>query len=256
MGRVCSSLSNKNTRLSSRLPATILLVTITRIMRIISPRFYAAGLLLACSLFSGRTLAQAPRIQVQQVEQELEYVKILPDSLDENPGATFVLPLPSWGGSHQQLPTDKGVIYGSCLQRLGGLRSGGLGQYVRVVNLDTRKNFRLSVKPIVRTRRENSFCYALPPGRYALHSYEFSDSKWYGAQMFLESIRKHRNSRTLANTRYLFEVRPGQLHYVGTWDLSQEFDPRFLDEKATIDSEFRESHPHLPLDGAQTVLPN
>jgi len=220
------------------------------------PNYYALGLLLASSLLPLRIQAQAPRIQAQQVEQELELVKMIPDSLDENPGSTLVLPLPSWGGSHQQLPADKGIIYGSCLQRLGGFSSGGLGQYVRVVNLTTGKNFRLNVKPIVRTRRENPFCYALPPGRYALHSYEFSDSKWYGAQMFLESIRKHRNSQTLANTRYLFEVKPGQLYYVGTWDLSQEFDPRFLDEKSTIDLEFSKSHPHLPLTTAQTVLPN
>lgn len=218
--------------------------------------YYAVGLLLAGSALPGRLQAQTDRIQVQHLEQELELVKMLPDSLDENPGAMFVLPLPSWGSAHQQLPPDKGVLYGSCLQRLGGFSSGGLGQYVRVVNLETRKNFRLSVKPIVRTRRENPFCYALPPGRYALHSYEFADSKWYGAQAFLEPIRKHRNSQTLANTRYLFEIKPGQLHYVGTWDLSQEFDPRFLDEKSTLDAEFRKSYPHLPLDSAQTVLPH
>ncbi|UPL50025.1 hypothetical protein [Hymenobacter sublimis] len=213
------------------------------------------SLLLASCLLPNRLHAQTNRIQVQHLEQELELVKMLPDSLDVNPGPMLVLPSASWGSAQKQLPADKGVIYGSCLQRLDGSRSGGLGQYVRVVNLETRKNFRLNVKPIVRTRRENPFCYALPPGHYALHSYEFSDSKWYGAQAFLESIRKPRNSQTLANTRYVFEVKPGQLHYVGTWDLSQEFDPRFLDEKSTIDADFHKSYPHLPLNDAQTVLP-
>lgn len=191
---------------------------------------------------------------VQQPEQDLELVRMQPDSLDENPGPALVLPLLAWSGARQELPADKGVIYGNCLQRLG-FSSGGLGQYVRLVNLDTHKAFRLNVKPAFRSRRENPFCYALPPGRYALHSYEFSVSKWYGAELHMEPLRKHRNSPVLTRTRYVFEVTAGQLRYVGTWDFSQEFDPRFLDEKFTIDLEFTKAYPHLPLDKAPLTLP-
>ncbi|MCA8829265.1 hypothetical protein [Hymenobacter pini] len=192
---------------------------------------------------------------VQQLEQELEYVRLQPDSLDQNPGPALVLPSASWGSAQKQLPADKGVIYGSCVQRLGGTRSGGLGQYIRVVNLSTGKYFRLGVKPILRSRRENAFCYALPPGRYALINYEFADSKWYGAELHIEPIRKHRNSQTLRNTRYLFDVRLGEVQYLGTWDFSQEFDPRFLDEKFSLDGAFGPNFPHLPISQARTELP-
>ncbi|SDX96961.1 hypothetical protein [Hymenobacter psychrophilus] len=210
-------------------------------------RFFRIALLVGWGLFAQRTHAQS---QAQQLEQELDLVKMLPDSLDEHPGPLIVLPSASWGSSHKELPSDKGILYGSCVQRLG-FSSGGIGQYVRIVNLDTRQYFRLNVKPIVRSRRENPFCYALPPGRYALINYEFAG----GLQLGTESIRKHRNSQTLKRTRYLFTVLPGQLHYVGTWDFSQEFDPRFLDEKFTLDLVFQQKHPYLPLNQAIIVLP-
>ncbi|WP_180754323.1 hypothetical protein [Hymenobacter sp. DG01] len=215
---------------------------------------YSLGVICAISLVNAAPVRAQAQIQVQ-LEQELDYVRLLPDSLDQNSGPALVLPSASWSSAQKQLPVDKGVVYGSCVQRLGGTRSGGLGQYIRLVNLDTGKYFRLSIKPILRSRRENTFCYALPPGRYALINYEFSDSKWYGAELHVESVRKHRNSQVLANTRYVFEVRPSQLHYVGTWDLSQEFDPRFLDEKFTIDLDFTKAYPFLPVESAQTILP-
>jgi hypothetical protein len=216
---------------------------------------YPLCYLLAVGLPTAPAAWAQAQVQVQQLEQELEYVRLLPDSLDQNPGPVLVLPLASWGSAHKQLPPDKGVVYGSCVQRLGGTRSGGLGQYIRLVNLTTGKYFRLGVKPILRSRRENAFCYALPPGRYALINYEFSDSKWYGAELHVESIRKHRNSQTLKNTRYLFEVQAGAVHYVGTWDFSQEFDPRFLDEKFSLDPVVAKDFPPVIIDQARLSLP-
>ncbi|NVO32733.1 hypothetical protein [Hymenobacter lapidiphilus] len=212
-------------------------------------RVFRIALLMWGGLVTQHTYAQA-QIQVQRQEQELELVKMLPDSLDEHPGPLLVLPSATWGNSKKELPPDKGILYGSCVQRLG-FSSGGLGQYVRVVNLNTQQYFRLNVKPIVRSRRENPFCYALPAGRYALITYEFAG----GIQSSVESVRKHRNSQTLERTRYIFTVMPGQLHYVGTWDFSQEFDPRFLDEKFTLDLVFQQKYPHLPLHQAQVALP-
>lgn len=213
-------------------------------------RFYTH--LVIVLLGAGLLVADPSKAQAPD-EQELELVRMEPDSLDAYPSPKLVLPLASWG-SNRPLPPDKGLIYGSCLQRLG-FSSGGVGQYVRLVNLDTGKNFRLGVKPILRSRRENPFCYALPPGRYALHSYEYSDSKWYGVELHLEPVRKLRNSPVLQRTRYLFTVQPGQLHYVGTWDFSQEFDPRFLDEEFGLDLVFSKEYPLLPLEHAQLTLP-
>lgn len=177
------------------------------------------------------------------------------DSLDVDGGKTLVLPLLSWAASQAQLPNDKGVIYGSCLQRLG-FNSGGVGQYVRLINLTTHKAVRINVKPAFRSRQENDFYYALPPGRYALHSYEYNISKWYGVELHIESLRKPgAPTTTLSNTRYIFTVQPGQVQYVGTWDFTQPQQPAFTDDKAQLDSKAQSSFKHQNLADALVTLP-
>ncbi|UOQ74685.1 energy transducer TonB [Hymenobacter cellulosilyticus] len=168
------------------------------------------------------------------------------DSLDLAPGRAIVFPTSSWPGGRTALPADKGVIYGSFVQRLG-FSSGGLAQYVRLHNLTTHKVVRILVKPVMRSRQENEFCVALPPGRYALYSYEYS----YG----VEQIRKPRNGPTLSDTRFIFEVRPGQLHYVGTWNMRQPLQPEFKPDKATLDQRLQPDNPGLPLPQAIVALP-
>ncbi|MCB2408252.1 energy transducer TonB [Hymenobacter lucidus] len=171
---------------------------------------------------------------------------LAPDSLDAAPGPAIVLPTRSWSAGSKALPADKGVIYGSFVQRLG-FSSGGLGQYVRLHNLTTHKVVRILVKPVMRSRPENEFCVALPPGRYALYQYEYN----YG----FEQVRKLRNSPPLADTRYIFVVQPGQLHYVGTWDLSQPMQPRFSSHKPELDQRIGAEYPALPLAEAVEALP-
>ena len=161
------------------------------------------------------------------------------DSLDGSAYRKRALPLRTWGTDRRTFPADQGVVYGSCIQRLG-FESGGLGQYVRLVNLSTGKPVTLEVKPPMRSRKQNAFCYALPPGRYALYQYEYSASKWYGAEMHAENLRKPRPAATTAalrETRYLFTVAPGQLHYLGTWNLEAENTPVFRNEKAILDAQ-------------------
>lgn len=179
------------------------------------------------------------------------------DSLDIGPYQRLVLPLGSWAGRQERLPAGKGFIYGSCLQRLGtnGL---GMGQYVRLVNLSTRKAVRLNVKPILKSRRENAFCYALPAGRYALFIYEYPDPVLGALALHAESLRKPAASQPatdLRATRYLFMVAAGALHYVGTWNLANEHDPIFLDEKALLDAALQPELPGLPLETARTAIP-
>jgi len=180
----------------------------------------------------------------------------LSDSLDQHPGPTLVLPLLEWSTFRDAIPADRGVIYGTCLQRLG-YNSGGLGQYVRLVNLTTGKEFRLNIKPAFRSRLENSFCYALPPGRYALVNYEYSVSKWYGAELHVESLRKATDvAAPLAATRYMFEVQPGQLHYVGTWNFSQAADgPQFIREKSALDEWLASKYKKLDAAHALLAIP-
>ena len=165
------------------------------------------------------------------------------DSLDLPP---FRQPRPGmltdWDLPRRGIPADKAVIYGLGLQRLG-FESGGFPQTVRVVNLHTNQAFHLNVKPAFKSRRDNPFCYALPPGRYALSYYDYTISKWYGGEPHREQLCKRPTSSSdmaaLAATRYLFTIGAGKTHYVGTWDLTTENEPRFHDEKAQLDTRLR-----------------
>ncbi|MFD1466880.1 energy transducer TonB [Hymenobacter caeli] len=179
------------------------------------------------------------------------------DSLDQGPYQKLVLPLPSWTGKRPQVPAGKGLVYGSCLQRFadGGL---GQGQYVRLVNLTTHKSLRINVKPILNTVRESAFCYALPAGRYALFIYEFPDPARGGLRIHLESIRKPTNgpsARNLSATRYQFTVVPGKLHYLGTWNLANQNEPKFLNEKALLDGRLQPDYESLHFADAEVAIP-
>lgn len=167
----------------------------------------------------------------------------------------IVLPLNGWNLERCILPADRGLVYGSCIQRLG-FSSGGIGQYVRLANLSTGKAVRIEVKPPLRSRAQNAFCYALPPGRYALYKYEFTVSKWYGGEMHEEELHKALiNGQPLNTTRYEFAVVPGQLHYLGTWDLSQESQPTFRNEKQLLDGQLGTVFKHPNLGQAVVALP-
>ena len=149
----------------------------------------------------------------------------------------------------------QGVLYGTCLQRLGR-GSGGFGQYVRLVNLSTGQVFRINVKPILRSRRENLFCYALPAGRYALSQYEFIGSSLLPEPHNERILKPHPlHGPSVAATRFLFTLAAGQLHYAGTWNFANEHEPIFLDEKAELDAELQPAYPLLPLPAARGAIP-
>ena len=177
-----------------------------------------------------------------------------PDSLDLPSFTRLKLPTTAWDLAKAP-PADKGVLYGSCLQRLG-FSSGGLGQYVRLVNLSTGQVFRINVKPAMRSRRENGFCYALPAGRYALSQYEYSASPFdIHAERLLKAVPT-RSAAGVAATRYVFVLLPGQRHYVGTWNFVNADEPIFLDEKDLLDPTLRADQPATDLATAHLALPH
>jgi TonB family protein len=167
------------------------------------------------------------------------------DSLDLNPGPKLVFPISTWTASRGPLPPDKGLVYGSCIQRLG-FSSGGLLQDVRLVNLDTRKVVRVVVKPAMKSRKENEFCVALPAGWYALQQYYYS----YGA----ESLRKGPTG-PLTATRYIFAVQAGQLNYVGTWDFSVPQQPSFRIDQIALDERINLTYTKLGFADAVLAVP-
>ncbi|AMJ64966.1 hypothetical protein AXW84_05660 [Hymenobacter sp. PAMC 26628] len=179
------------------------------------------------------------------------------DSLDRGPYQKLVLPLASWNGNRPHPPTGKGLVYGRFLQRLSS-NTLGQGQYVRLVNMTTHKSFRINVKPVLKTVRENTFCYALPAGRYALFVYEFPDPAWSGLRIHLESILKppsNATASTLGTTRYQFTVAADKLHYVGTWNLATENQPEFLNEKTLLDGYLQPEYEYLKFAEADLSIP-
>ena len=179
------------------------------------------------------------------------------DSLETPAFNKVALLAPVWGTDRRIFPSDRGIVYGSFIQRLG-FESGGFGQYVRLANLTTGKSVRIEVKPPLRSRKQNTFCCALPPGRYALYKYEFTSSKWYGGVTQVENLHKIPSTDPgsgLRTTRYLFTVVPGQLHYLGTWNLEQENTLGFLNEKTQLDAQLTPILKNLNFNAAAVTLP-
>jgi hypothetical protein len=179
------------------------------------------------------------------------------DSLDRLPPKGLTPILNYWGADRGALPEDKGIVYGGCVQRLG-FSSGGFQQYVRLYNLSTGKAVNLEVKPAFRSARYNTFCYALPPGRYALVHYQYTESKWYGGETHTEPLRKAgaaAAAASVAATRYVFTVTPGKLHYLGTWHFDKAAQPRFANSKAATDEQLRKDFKKLPFEEALVAVP-
>ncbi|GAA3970353.1 energy transducer TonB [Hymenobacter antarcticus] len=181
------------------------------------------------------------------------------DSLDTAPFQhRMAFALPAWDSKRWPVPKGKGMIYGSCLQRFAGTGSLGSGGFVQLVNLTTRKLISFSVKPPMKSRRENSFFYALPAGRYALHVYAYPDKVWGPYRMYFENLRKPvapAPNEPLSETRYQFTVESGKVHYVGTWNLANENKPEFMDEKYQIDPAIQAYFPQFNFKEAVMSLP-
>lgn len=81
--------------------------------------------------------------------------------------------------ANDTVPEGQAVIYGNFIQRLG-FSSGGFPQDIRIINLESNEISTFRVKPIFKTAKENSFCYLIEPGEYAILNYWWTESKWYG----------------------------------------------------------------------------
>lgn len=204
------------------------------------------GLLLSVAALS-RLSAQVPQAPLPA------------DSLDQVSQKGLTPILNYWGPDRGVMPDDKGIVYGSCVQRLG-FSSGGFQQYVRLYNLSTGKALNIEVKPAFKSAKYNTFCYALPPGRYALVNYQYTESKWYGGEMHAETLRKTSTSAAaeaapVAATRYTFKVEAGKLHYLGTWHFDKAMQPRFANNKAALDEQLRNNYKKLPFEQALVAVP-
>lgn len=169
--------------------------------------------------------------------------------------------------STADIKPQEAIIYGSFLQRLTFWQNG-YGQNIRIRNIKTKELFLFEVKPSLKTRKENTFCFYIPPGTYEVLSYYYSKAKWYGTQGNLSPVFKNMDFEVnLKNKvdsglikvedlhRIVFTVESGVITYLGKW----HFDAgpvSFSDDKATLDKKIQQDFYFLRFDKAVTVIPD
>ncbi|GGK75649.1 hypothetical protein ACD591_06450 [Rufibacter glacialis] len=158
-----------------------------------------------------------------------------------------------------------GVIYGSFVQRLG-FSSGGFAQDIRIQNTETKEIFSFRVKPTFKSAKENTFCFFLKPGTYKILSYWWTESKWYGGQMFTEHIYKGVQSSSVADKlrrgeikkedleQYSFVVADNSVYYLGTWHFDKEL-VSFTNNKEELDKTIEVEYPNLNWKEAKVEIP-
>ncbi|MBC8035222.1 MAG: hypothetical protein H7Y03_13815 [Chitinophagaceae bacterium] len=157
----------------------------------------------------------------------------------------------------------EGIIYGLFIQRLG-FASGGFGQDIRLLNLDTKEIFSFRVKPTFKSKKENVFFYHIPSGKYAILNYYWTKSKWYGGEVHTESIYRKSDTISISESGshdhkdvsyYTFSILPSSLNYVGTWNFASEV-VLFSNDKDELDKVLTVTLPLLSFKNAVITIPN
>lgn len=141
-------------------------------------------------------------------------------------------------------------------------------QDIVIVNAETGEYYSFVVKPMMKSAKENLFCYVLPAGTYQIANYNYNQSTWYGAKMFSEPIIKNMianaelqeklNSGQIAETdiiRFSFTVEPNTLNYLGSWHFDQQL-VSFTDDKLITDKKMVKKKQKIDFSSAKTELPN
>jgi hypothetical protein len=127
-------------------------------------------------------------------------------------------------------PVKESIIYGDFIQRLG-FSSGGFPQDMYIKNLESEKFYRFRAKPTYKSRKDNTFCFYIPPGEYVIYSYFWTQSKWYGGNWHGEPIFEGIDLSEFDegeeivvsekmdddSVRYIFKVKEKSINYLGTW---------------------------------------
>ncbi|MFS2188001.1 hypothetical protein ACCC92_15090 [Mucilaginibacter sp. Mucisp84] len=165
------------------------------------------------------------------------------------------------------LKENQAIIYGSFIQRLTFWQTG-YQQTIRVRNLETNEVFSFEVKPPLRSRKENPFCFFIKPGTYEIVNFYYSKSKWYGIENnirpvfrgidFEINLKNKVDSGIIKREdlhRIVFKIDKNTLTYLGQWHFESGA-PSFKADKATLDKKLREDYFFLELEKAITVLPD
>jgi hypothetical protein len=170
-------------------------------------------------------------------------------------------------GNNESIPSGYAVIYGNFIQRLG-FSSGGFPQDIRLINIETKEVLAFRVKPTFKSAKENTFCYVIKPGTYAILNYWWTQSKWYGGKMYTEPIFKgidatdnleqKLNSGQIKQeelVQFKFTIVENSLNYLGTWHFDKGL-VSFTDDKIPFDSTLKDVYNKLDFSTAKIMLPN
>lgn len=162
--------------------------------------------------------------------------------------------------------TGKAIIYGNFIQRLG-FSSGGFPQDIRLISLDTKEVLSFRVKPTYKSAKENTFVYHIKPGNYAILNYLWTQSKWYGGEMFAEPIFKNIDATDNFNQKirsgkihtdnleqFTFSISENSLYYLGTWHFDKGL-VSFSDDKTVFDPLVKGKYKKLEFSNARTEIP-
>ena len=114
------------------------------------------------------------------------------------------------------IAAQRAVIYGTFVQRLNAMTSGGLNQELYLRDTATKELYVFRAKPLFKSAKQNNFIFSIKPGTYAIVEYMYQKSTWYGFKEFKQQIRKGEGSP------YLFTITPGSLNELGTWHFEKE----------------------------------
>ncbi len=168
--------------------------------------------------------------------------------------------------SRDKIKNGKAIIYGSFIQRLG-FSSGGYPQDIRLINIDTKEVVTFRVKPTFKSSKENRFAYFIKSGSYAILNYWWTQSKWYGGEMFTEPIYKNVdasdnfkqkiktgeiNSKNLE--QFTFTIQDDSLNYLGTWHFDKGL-VSFTDDRTQFDNLIKGKFKKLDFSKAKEVIP-
>ena len=111
---------------------------------------------------------------------------------------------------------EHAVIYGTFVQRLNAMTSGGLNQELYLRDTTTKELYVFRAKPLFKSAKQNNFIFYIKPGTYAIVEYMYQKSTWYGFKEFRHQIKKPEGSA------YLFTITPGSLNELGIWHFEKE----------------------------------
>lgn len=171
-------------------------------------------------------------------------------------------------GENDVIPAGQAAFYGEFVQRLKKMKSGGYPQDIRLINIETNEVFIFRVKSTFKTAKENTFCYLIEPGTYAILNYWYTESKWYGGKSYMEPIykgddsileteEKIKNNEQRPDELVLFKltVTENSLNYVGTWHFEQS-PVFFTNEKEKTDEEMSSRYKKLDFSEARVEIPD